>query len=64
MLYDQHNITYTLRKDGPGPILITNYDVNTLSHEERAKLNKLAGDTIPAMLSSISAPAVTEAGGL
>ena len=44
VLYDQHNNTYTLRKDVPGPILITNYDVNTLSLEERAKLNKLAGD--------------------
>lgn len=45
VLYNQHNNTYTLRKDVPGPILITNYDVNTLSLEERAKLNNLAGDT-------------------
>lgn len=42
--YNQHDNTYTLRKQAPGLILITNYDPNTLSAEERAQLNDLVGD--------------------
>ncbi len=42
--YNQQDNTYTLRKQVPGPILITNYDPNTLSSEERAQLNDLMGD--------------------
>lgn len=42
--YNQQDNTYTLRKQVPGPILITNYDPNTLSAEERAQLNDLMGD--------------------
>lgn len=45
VLYNQHDNTYTLRKQVPGPMLITNYDVSTLSLEERGKLNDLAGDS-------------------
>lgn len=45
VLYNQHDNTYTLRKQVPGPMLITNYDVNTLALDERAKLNDLAGDS-------------------
>ena len=42
--YNLKDNTYTLRKQVMGPILITNYDPNTLSEEEREKLNDLAGD--------------------
>lgn len=42
--YNQHDNTYTLRKQVPGPILITNYDPHTLSSEERAQLNNLEED--------------------
>jgi len=44
VLYNPNDNTYTLRKHTSGPILITNYDPNTLSDEEREKLNDLAGD--------------------
>ncbi|MCX7184201.1 MAG: hypothetical protein NTW90_02990 [Nitrosospira sp.] len=44
VLYNQQDNTYTLRKHVPGPILITNYDPNTLSAEERAQLNDLVAD--------------------
>jgi hypothetical protein len=44
VLYNQQDNTYTLRKQVPGPILITNYDPNTLSTEERAQLNDLVAD--------------------
>lgn len=43
VLYNKHDSTYTLRKQVPGPILITNYDPDTLSPEERAQLNNEAG---------------------
>ncbi|MEK6707732.1 MAG: hypothetical protein AABY81_02830 [Pseudomonadota bacterium] len=46
VLYNQHDNTYTLRKQVPGPILITNYDPNTLSAEERAQLSDMAGNWI------------------
>ena len=36
--YNQKNNTYTLRKQITGQILITNYDPNTLSSDERARL--------------------------
>ncbi|WP_090906592.1 hypothetical protein [Nitrosospira sp. Nsp13] len=43
VLYNKQDNTYTLRKQVPGPILITNYDPETLSLEERARLNNEAG---------------------
>jgi hypothetical protein len=36
--YNQHDNSYTLRKQITGPIFITNYDPYTLSPEERAQL--------------------------
>ena len=42
--YNQQDNTYTLRKQVPGPILITNYDPHTLSAEERAQLSNLEED--------------------
>lgn len=36
--YSQKDNTYTLRKQTTGPILITNYDPDTLSADERAQL--------------------------
>ncbi len=36
--------TYTLRKQVPGPILITNHDPGTLTDAERAELTQLTGD--------------------
>ena len=36
VVYDKQDNTYTLRKNVPGPILITNYDPHTLSSEERS----------------------------
>src|SRR6185369_13989686 len=46
VLYNKQDNTYTLRKEVPGPILITNYDPNTLSPEERARLSGATGDWI------------------
>ena len=45
--YDRAAKTYTLRKTVIGRILITNYDPDTLSSEERVKLNEEAGDWPP-----------------
>ncbi|SEP00849.1 hypothetical protein SAMN05216316_1445 [Nitrosovibrio sp. Nv6] len=42
VLYNKQENTYTLRKQVPGPILITNYDPDTLSPEERAQLSEEA----------------------
>ncbi|MBA3755442.1 MAG: hypothetical protein H0X02_04115, partial [Nitrosomonas sp.] len=42
--YNSADNTYTLHKHTPGPILITNYDPDTLSDEEREKLHNLARD--------------------
>lgn len=42
VLYNATENTYTLSKKIPGPILITNYDPNTLSADEREKLNDMA----------------------
>lgn len=39
--HDQEKNTYTLSKQLPGPILITNYDPNILCCEERAELDDL-----------------------
>ena len=44
VLYNSKDNTYTLRKHTPGPILITNYDPNTLSDEEREKLRDRVDD--------------------
>ncbi len=44
VLYNNLDNTYTLRKQLPGPILITNYDPDTLPVEERMQLSKDAGD--------------------
>ncbi|WP_231623575.1 hypothetical protein [Nitrosospira briensis] len=44
MLYNELDNTFTLRKQVPGPILITNYDPNVLSPEERTKLSREAGN--------------------
>lgn len=44
VLYNAKDNTYTLRKHTPGPILITNYDPNTLSEAERDELNDRAGE--------------------
>lgn len=40
MLYNRQDNTYTLRKHITGPILITNYDPDTLSAAERAQLSE------------------------
>ena len=40
--YNKQDNTYTLRKQVPGPILITNYNPNTLSPDERARLSEEA----------------------
>ncbi len=45
--YNREAKTYTLRKSVTGRILITNYDPDSLSPEERAKLNEDAGDWPP-----------------
>ena len=42
--YNNQDNTYTLRKQVPGPILITNYDPNTLAPEERLRLSSEAGN--------------------
>jgi len=42
--YNPEDNTYTLRKQVPGPILITNHDPGTLSDAEREALHDLAGD--------------------
>lgn len=42
--YNMEDNTYTLRKQVPGPILITNHDPGTLSDAEREALHDLAGD--------------------
>jgi hypothetical protein len=42
VLYNQPDNTYTLSKQVPGPILITNYNPDILCCEERAHLNDLA----------------------
>ncbi len=44
--YNERDNVYILRKQVPGSIVITNYDPNTLSHEERAQLSETAGDWI------------------
>lgn len=44
VVYNAKDNTYTLRKHTPGPILITNYDPNTLSEAERDELNDRAGE--------------------
>ena len=36
VLYNKQDNTYTISKQVPGPILITNYDIKTLSIAERA----------------------------
>ncbi len=46
LLYNKQDNTYTLRKQVSGPILITNYDPETLSLEERAQLSGEAADWI------------------
>ncbi len=46
VLYNKQDNTYTLRKQVPGPILVTNYDPGTLSPEERARLGSATGDWI------------------
>jgi hypothetical protein len=45
VLYNKQDNTYTLRKNVPGPILITNYDPNTLPSEERVRLSSEAGNS-------------------
>lgn len=42
--YNPEDNTYTLRKQVPGPILISNHDPNTLTDAEREALHDLAGD--------------------
>ncbi|SCX37348.1 hypothetical protein SAMN05720354_10170 [Nitrosospira sp. Nsp1] len=44
MLYNELDNTFTLRKQVPGPVLITNYDPNVLSSEERTQLSMDAGN--------------------
>ncbi len=44
LVYNKQDNTYTLRKQMPGPILITNYDPDTLSTDERARLSREAGE--------------------
>lgn len=46
VLYNRQDDVYTLRKQSVGPILITNYDPDTLSRHERARLNEEAEDWI------------------
>lgn len=46
VLYNKRENTYTLRKQVPGPILITNYDPDTLSPEERMQLSEEAAEWI------------------
>jgi hypothetical protein len=46
VLYNKQDNTYTLRKQVPGPILITNYDPDTLSIEERLQLSGMTGEWI------------------
>lgn len=46
VLYNKQDNTYTLRKQVPGPILITNYDPDTLSIEERSQLSGTTGEWI------------------
>ncbi|MBA4142797.1 MAG: hypothetical protein H0X43_07280 [Nitrosospira sp.] len=43
VLYNKQDNTYLLRKQVPGPILITNYDPNTLTSDERAGLSVEVG---------------------
>ena len=45
VLYNKQDNTYTLQKRVPGPILITNYDPNTLPLEERIRLSNEAGSS-------------------
>ena len=45
VVYNKQDNTYTLRKNVPGPILITNYDPHTLSSEERIRLSNEAGNS-------------------
>lgn len=40
--YSAQDNTFTLRKQVPGPVLITNYDPDTLSEAEREELNERA----------------------
>lgn len=42
--YNAQDNTYVLRKQVAGPIVITNYDPDILSEEEREKLQQLVGD--------------------
>jgi len=42
--YNPEDNTYTLRKQVPGPTLITNHDPSTLTDAEREALHDLAGD--------------------
>lgn len=42
--FNPRDNTYTLSKQVPGPILITNYDPGTLSDEEQAQLATLSGE--------------------
>ena len=42
--YNNQDNSYTLRKQVPGPILITNYNPNTLAPEERLRLSSEAGN--------------------
>jgi hypothetical protein len=44
VLYNRLDNTYTLRKQLPGPIIVTNYDPDTLPVEERMQLSKDAED--------------------
>ncbi|SOD40784.1 hypothetical protein SAMN06298226_1066 [Nitrosovibrio sp. Nv4] len=46
VVYNKQENTYTLRKQVPGPILITNYDPDTLSPEERTQLSEEATEWI------------------
>ena len=46
VFYNKQDNTYRLRKQIAGPILITNYDPDTLSSEERAQLSEEAGEWI------------------
>jgi hypothetical protein len=45
VLYNKQDNTYTLRKNMPGPIIITNYDPATLPSEERIRLSNEAGNS-------------------
>jgi hypothetical protein len=45
VLYNMQDNTYTLRKNVAGPILITNYDPNTLASDERIRLSNEAGNS-------------------